>query len=182
MFRLFVGLSLPDGVIARINIMCSGIPGARWAEPENLHLTLRFIGEVDEPTAEEIDYALRQIEIEALDLTLTGLGTFGKHGKEHTLWIGVAPSPQLVHLQAKVESAIVRSGQPAEERKFTPHVTIARMTRPDLIHLQHFIEGNGLFQAGPFHVDQFTLFESVPGNGGPVYNALTDYPLSLPLA
>ena len=182
MFRLFVGLSLPDGVIARINIMCSGIPGARWVEPENLHLTLRFIGEVDEPTAEEIDYALRQIEVGPLDLTLTGLGTFGKHGNEHTLWVGVAPSPQLTHLQAKVESAIMRSGQPAEERKFTPHVTIARMNRPDLIHLRHFIEGNGLFQAGPFYVGQFTLFESVPGNGGPVYNALADYPLSLPLA
>jgi 2'-5' RNA ligase len=182
MFRLFVGLNLPDGVIARMNIMCSGIPGARWVAPENFHLTLRFIGEVDEPTAEEIDYALRQIEAETLDLTLTGLGTFGKHGKEHTLWVGVAPSPPLAHLQAKIESAIVRAGQPAEERKFTPHVTIARMNRPDLVRLQHFIEGNGLFQAGPFAVEQFTLFESVPGNGGPVYNALTDYPLRLPLA
>lgn len=177
MLRLFAGLSLPDGVKARLNIMCSGIPGARWVEPENLHLTLRFIGEVDEPTAEEIDYALRQIEDEAFDLTLTGLGTFGKHGKEHTLWVGVTPSPQLLHLQSKVESAVVRSGQGAEERKFTPHVTIARMNRPDLIRLRHFIEGNGLFLAGPFRVDHFTLYESVPGNGGPVYTALEDYPL-----
>lgn len=182
MFRLFVGLGLPDGVIARIGIMCSGIPGARWVDPANLHLTLRFIGEVDEPAAEEIDFALRQIQDQAFDLTLTGLGTFGKHGKEHTLWIGVAPSPALTHLQAKIESAVVRSGQPAEERKFTPHVTIARMTRPDLIRLRHFIEGNGLFQAGPFQVEHFTLYESAPGNGGPVYTGLEDYSLSLPLA
>jgi 2'-5' RNA ligase len=176
-FRLFVGLSLPEGIAARIAIMSSGIPGARWVEPENLHLTLRFVGEVDEPAAEDIDYALRQITDHPFALTLTGLGTFGKNGKEHTLWIGVAPSPQLAHLQAKVESAVVRAGQPAEERKFTPHVTIARMTRPDLTRLQHFIEGNGLFQAGPFRVEQFTLFESEPGNGGPVYTALEDYPL-----
>src|SRR4051812_19413308 len=162
--------------------MCSGIPGARWVEPENLHLTLRFIGEVDDAAAEEVDYALRQIQDQAFDLQLSGLGTFGKHGKEHTLWVGVTPSPALTHLQAKVESAVVRSGQPAEERKFTPHVTIARMTRPDLIRLQHFIEGNGLFQAGPFQVDHFTLYESEPGNGGPVYTALEDYALSLPLA
>ena len=182
MFRLFAGLGLPDGVIARINIMCSGIPGARWLEPENLHLTLRFIGEVDEAAAEDIDYALRQIDAQAFDLTLTGLGTFGKPGKEHTLWIGVAPSPHLAHLQAKVESAVVRAGQPAEERKFAPHVTIARMNRPDLTRLQYFIEGNGLFHAGPFQVDHFSLYESVPGNGGPVYSALEDYPLSLPLA
>ena len=178
MLRLFVGLSLPDGIAARINIMSSGIPGARWVAPENLHLTLRFIGEVDETAAEDIDYALRQITDHPFDLTLNGLGTFGKHGKEHTLWIGVPPSPQLVHLQAKIESAVVRSHQPAEERKFTPHITIARMTRPDLTRLQHFVEGNGLFQAGPFRVEQFTLFESEPGNGGPVYTALEDYPLA----
>lgn len=178
MLRLFVGLGLPDGIAARINIMSSGIPGARWTEPENLHLTLRFVGEVDDLAADDIDYALRQIEDHSFDLTLSGLGTFGKHGKEHTLWIGVMPSPQLAHLQAKVESAVVRAGQHPEERKFTPHVTIARMTRPDLTRLQHFIEGNGLFRAGPFRVERFTLFESVPGNGGPVYTALEDYPLA----
>ena len=178
MLRLFVGLELPDGVIARLNIMCSGIPGARWVAPENMHLTLRFIGEVDEPTAADIDYALRQIELDAFDLELNGLGTFGKATNAHTLWAGTTPSPDLVRLRAKVESAMVRSGQAPEERKFAPHVTLARMTRVDPIRLQQFIEGNGLFRAGPFRVEQFVLFESRQGNGGPVYTALADYPLS----
>jgi 2'-5' RNA ligase len=175
--RLFVALALPDGVIARLRIMCSGIPGAHWVEPENMHVTLRFIGEVDETTAADIDHALSGIEASAFALSLAGIDTFGKGHKAHTLWVGVQPNPALTHLHAKVESAIVRSGEPPEQRKFTPHVTLARMNKPEMGRLQHFIEGNGLFNAGPFTVDQFTLYESRPGNGGPVYTALADYPL-----
>jgi 2'-5' RNA ligase len=176
--RLFVGLSLPDGILARLNIMCSGIPGARWVEPENMHITLRFIGEVDETTAEEIHHVLAGIEAEKFSLEIGGLETFGRGVKIHTLWVAVKPEPDLLRLQKKIESALVRSGQPPEERKFTPHVTLARLTRPDPRRVQSFIEGNNLFHAGPFAVEQFTLFESQPGNGGPVYTALEDYPLS----
>jgi 2'-5' RNA ligase len=176
--RLFAALTLPDGVVARINMMCSGIPGARWVEPENLHITLRFIGEVDEPTAEEINFNLSHIEAPAFDLELHGLNTFGQGYKAHSLWIGVSPTPGLVHLQQKVDSAVLRAGQAPEGRKFTPHVTIARLTKPEVGRLQSFIEGNNLFKAGPFTVDQFTLFESQTGKGGPVYTALEDYALT----
>jgi RNA 2',3'-cyclic 3'-phosphodiesterase len=176
--RLFVALTLPDGIVARLNLMCSGIPGARWVEPANMHITLRFIGEVDEPCAEEINYNLSQLEAHSFSLELKGLNTFGQGYKAHTLWVGVTPVPELTHLQKKVDSAIVRAGVPPEERKFTPHVTLARMTKPETGRLQSFIEGNNLFKAGPFTVEQFTLFESLPGNGGPVYTALEDYPLT----
>lgn len=176
--RLFVALSLPDGIAARLNIMCCGVPGARWVEPANMHVTLRFIGEVDDVAAEDIDHHLSRIEAPAFDLELQGLGTFGKGSKAHALWVGVIPSPGLLHLQAKIESAIVRAGQPAETRKFTPHVTLARLNHPDSGRLQSFIEGNNLFKAGPFTVEDFTIFESQTGKGGPVYTALQDYPLS----
>jgi 2'-5' RNA ligase len=175
--RLFVALTLPDGIVARLNLMCSGIPGARWVEPSNMHITLRFIGEVDEPTAEEINYHLSHIEAPAFDLELQGLNTFGQGYKAHTLWVGVPPTSALAHLQKKVDSAVLRAGVPQEERKFTPHVTLARMTKPEVGRLQSFIEGNNLFKAGPFTVDQFTLFESQTGKGGPVYTALEDYAL-----
>ncbi len=176
--RLFVALTLPDGIVARLNLMCSGIPGARWVEPSNMHITLRFIGEVDEPTAEEINYNLSHIEAPAFDLGLQGLDTFGQGYKAHALWVGVSLTRELAHLQNKVESAVTRTGQPPEGRKFTPHVTLARLTKPEAGRLQSFIEGNNLFKAGPFTVDQFTLFESQPGNGGPVYTALEDYTLT----
>ena len=176
--RLFVALALPDGILARLNLMCSGIPGARWVEPANMHITLRFIGEVDKPTAEEINFNLSRIEAHAFDLELQGLDTFGQGQKAHALWVGVPMTPALAHLQQKVESAVVRAGRPPEGRKFTPHVTLARLNKPEAGRLQSFIEGNNLFKAGPFAVDRFTLFESENGNGGPVYTALEDYALA----
>jgi len=178
MLRLFVAFPLPDGVIARLSMLCSGVPGARWVEPENMHVTLRFIGEVDETTAADIDHALSAVEAPAFTTSLAGIETFGKGYKAHTLWVAVQPNTALTHLHAKVESAIVRAGQPPEPRKFTPHVTLARMTKPEMGRLQNYIEGNGLFSAGPFAVDQFTLYESPPGTGGPVYTPLADYPLT----
>ncbi len=175
--RLFVALTLPDGIVARLNIMCSGIPGARWVEPENLHITLRFIGEVDESTAEEINFNLARIEAPAFDLELNGLGTFGQGHKAHALWVGVTASAGLLHLQQKADAAVTRAGVPPESRKFTPHVTLARLAKPEAGRLQSFIEGNNLFKAGPFTAEQFTLFESKTGKGGPVYTALEDYAL-----
>ncbi len=177
MLRLFVGLELPDGVIARLNIMCAGVPGATWVEPANMHITLRFIGEVEEHVAEEIDAALARIEAKAFSLELSGVGTFGEGTKARALWAAVTPSPELSHLHAKVESAVVRAGVPPEGRKFTPHVTLARLDHTPPARLHTFVEGNGLFQAGPFTVDHLTLFESRLGIGSPVYTPLADYPL-----
>jgi len=175
--RLFVGLSLPDGILARLHVMCSGIPGARWVEPGNMHITLRFIGEVDAAAAEEIHDALSHITAAPLDLELQGLGVFGQGHKAHALWVGVSRTPALAHLQSKVESTLVRAGLAPEGRKFTPHVTLARLKKPEIGRLQTFVEGNNLFKAGPFTVEHFSLFESQLGKGGPVYTALQDYPL-----
>lgn len=178
MIRLFVGLPLPDGVIARLQIMCNGLPGAKWVEPANMHLTLRFIGEVDEKSAEEIDDRLSRIDAPAFDMELRGLGTFGQGHKTRVLWAGVAPSNDLNHLQSKVESAVVRAGQPPEQRKFTPHVTLAKFSRPHPPRIQTFVEGNNLFQAGPFRIDQFTLFESQLGKSGAIYMPAAEYELA----
>ncbi len=175
--RLFVALSLPDGVIARLRVLCSGIPGATWVAPENMHITLRFIGEVDAPMAEEINYVLSKLEEAAFNLEIGGIDTFGRGNRPHALWVGVKPTPELLHLQSKIESTLVRAGLPPEGRKYTPHVTLARLHQPDVGRVQSFIEGNNLFQAGPFTVSQFTLFESRTGNGGPIYDALEDYAL-----
>ncbi len=181
MLRLFVGLRLPDAVRARLAILRAGLPGARWVEPHNMHLTLRFIGEVDEDVAAEIDVRLGAIVAEAFDLELAGLGTFGEGAKARALWAGVgAAVASLSHLQAKVDSAVVRAGLPPEARKFSPHVTLARLTRPPPARLLNYIAGNNLFRAGPFPVTQFTLFESRPGNESPVYIPHLNYQLFVP--
>jgi 2'-5' RNA ligase len=178
MLRLFVGLSLPDGVIARLSMICAGVPGASWVEPSNMHLTVRFIGEVEEADAAEIDALLAAIAAPAFSIELAGVNTFGEGAKARALWAAVRPSAELAHLQAKVESAVVRAGQPREGRKFTPHVTLAHLSKPQPPRLAAFLEGNALLQAGPFRIEQFTLFESRLGKGGPVYIPLVDYPLN----
>jgi 2'-5' RNA ligase len=177
MMRLFVGLGLPEGLGRRLAVLNGGLPGARWVTQENMHVTLRFIGEVDRAAAEDIDAGLAAVSAPGFDLHLRGVGTFGQGAKARALWVGVEPCEALGFLQAKVESAVVRAGQPPEGRKFTPHVTLARFAQADAHRLQMFVEGNSLFRAGPWSVAQFTLFESRLGKGGSVYTPLADYAL-----
>lgn len=175
--RLFVGIGVPEGLAQRLSILQAGQPGANWVAPESMHLTLRFIGEIERNDAEDIDELLVGIRAPGFDLHLHGVGTFGQGFKAKALWVGVEPSEPLNFLQAKVESAVVRAGQPPEGRKFAPHVTLARFNRADPNRLQNFIEGNNLFHAGPWTIDHFTLFESRMGKGGSVYTPLADYEL-----
>lgn len=177
MMRLFVGIGVPEGLASRLAILQAGQPGARWVAPESMHLTLRFIGEVERSDAEDIDETLAGIVAPGFDLHLHGIGTFGQGMKAKALWVGIDPSEPLNFLQAKVESAVVRAGQPAEGRKFTPHISLARFNHADANRLQSFIEGNSLFRAGPWTIDHFTLFESRMGKGGSVYTPLADYEL-----
>ncbi|MCB2106767.1 MAG: RNA 2',3'-cyclic phosphodiesterase [Rhodobacteraceae bacterium] len=181
MLRLFVGLAIPEAIRTDLGRLCSGLPGARWVDPENFHITLRFIGEVDEDIAREIDHELARITAPAFELSLAGVGTFGQGFKARALWAGVEADPVLNLLQGRVESAVMRAGQPREPRKFMPHVTLARFKHgPSAVpaeRLQQFIMGNNLYRAGPFSVDAFILFESQMGKGGPVYHELASYPL-----
>lgn len=181
MYRLFVGLVLPDSLRDPLARLCHDLPGARWVDPENYHLTLRFIGEVDGHTAADIDDTLQRITSPSFDLALSGLGTFGHGRKTRALWAraeGRSGASEVHHLNNKVESAVVRSGQPPEPRKFKPHVTMARFRDPHPGHIQSFIEANGLFRAGPVVITRFVLFESHMGKGGSVYEELADYPLA----
>lgn len=177
MLRLFAGLALSQTLRQHFARVCQGLPDARWVDPENFHLTLRFIGEVDRHTAADIDGTLQRIDVPPFDLKFSGLGTFGQGRKTRVLWARANPSDDLNHLQSKIESAVVRSGQLPEFRKFLPHVTLARFrtAHPDRIH--SFAERNGLLQAGPATIDRFVLFESHMGKGGPHYEELADYPL-----
>ena len=176
--RLFVGIGVPETLATRLAIFQSGLPGARWVDPSNMHVTLRFIGEVQRGEAEDIDEMLGQVTAPGFDLHLQGVGTFGQGPKAKALWVGVNPSEPLNFLQAKIESAVVRAGQLPEGRKFTPHITLARFAHADAHRLQNFIEGNSLFRAGPWTIDRFTLFESRMGKGGSVYTPLADYELA----
>jgi len=176
MIRLFVALELPENVRTRLSMLQGGVPGARWASDEQLHLTLRFIGEVDDNVAHDIDDALAAIRAPAFTLELAGVGEFGNKNPR-ALWAGVRNSDALLHLQKKVETALQRIGLPAEERKFSAHVTLARLKAASREKVVQFLTHHALFASGPFEVDHFVPFSSHLGSGGSVYHAERTYPL-----
>lgn len=177
MIRLFVGLSVPEDVSERIAMMAQPLPGARWVEPENLHITLRFIGEVSEHDAEEVHHQLARVVAPAFDIEAAGLETFGQGRKAHALYLRIALTESLALLQGRVESAVVKAGQPREGRKFKPHITLARLKGPDELRLQSFIINNNLFRSDAFPVESFVLYESRLGHSGATYSFLEEYPL-----
>jgi len=175
--RLFVGIPLPVDVRECLARMSSGLKGARWISPENMHITLRFIGEVDGHMAEDIDTTLIAMAAPGFDLSLNAAGMFGRGHLVHTVWADVKPEPALNRLQAKVEQAMVRLGLEPEHRKYTPHVTLARLKKVTSQKIADWAEANAGFRAGPFRVDAFVLFRSHLGHGPAHYETLSEYPL-----
>lgn len=180
MIRLFVALDLPESVRDRLAGMAGGVPNARWVPPENMHLTLRFIGEVENGLAQDIDTALTKLRAPGFDIELDGVGFFGKASAARVLWAGVRRSEPLLRLQSKVETALWDAGVAAEERKFAPHVTIARMRRAPADRVQNFVADHAAFLSGPIPVDHITLYSSFRSDSGPVYRAEAEYPLDPP--
>ena len=177
MIRLFVAIALPEAILERLESLGGGVPGARWASAETMHLTLRFIGEVPETTAADIDQALHAVSCPAFELTLEEIGSFGARSRPRVIWAGVASSPALDRLQAKVESALVRMGLPPEGRKFTPHVTLARLKGARSARVGEFVAAHNPFRAGPFPVAEFMLYSSYLAQSGAIHTAEARYPL-----
>lgn len=177
MIRLFVAFELPEMLRDRLAALQSGVPGARWTEFDNFHLTLRFIGEVDEPVAADIDLFLEDLRHPPFAFTLEGMGAFGG-AKPRALYAGIAPCDPLKRLQAKIETGFQRLGLPPEERKFTPHVTLARLNRdvPAAAAMQ-FVAAHNLFAWGPVPATQITLFSSHLHREGSRYVAERRYSL-----
>ena len=159
MIRLFAALSLPDNVAQSLLAMEAGVPGSKWRRRDQLHVTLRFMGDVEEPVAAAIDDALATISAPAFSLTLKGVGEFGgRH--PHTLWAGVPAKDALLHLQRKIESALQRAGLEPERRKYTPHVTLARLKGTPRSRVIDFLTEHALYASAPFRGGQLqSLFQ-----------------------
>lgn len=177
MIRLFVAIELPETVKADLARLCSGVPGAKWVKPENLHLTMRFIGEVSEDTAADIAAALDQIRAPGFDFVLSGVGQFASGRKPRVLWVGVEKNASLGHLHGKVESTLVRTGIEPERRRFSPHITLARLRGASKSRVNGFVSGHAMFTAGPVDVDSFILFSSFLGRNGAIHRPETVYRL-----
>ncbi|WP_341704602.1 RNA 2',3'-cyclic phosphodiesterase [Ferrovibrio sp.] len=169
MIRLFVAVSFPDEVRRSLATLCAGVPGARWVNPDQFHLTLRFLGEVDGRMARAVCDELDTVTMPAFDLNLFGVGTFGDRRRAHTLWAGVRPNPALHRLQDKVDNAMLRVGLPPDRRKFAPHVTLARLNNAPFDRIGAFLSHHALYQAPAFTCDRFTLYSSFLSSSGAIY-------------
>jgi 2'-5' RNA ligase len=177
--RLFVALDLPDDIAACLTPLQRGVAGAKWRPRENLHLTLRFFGEVAEPVADDIDAALDEVAgaNAPFELQLKGAGSFGG-ADPHALWIGAADNPALMKLAADCERAARRSGLKPEPRKFAPHVTLAYLSGAMLDQVQAFEARLGLFETPSFQIAHLSLYASFTRRDAPsLYRLEAAYPL-----
>jgi len=175
--RLFVALDLPWEVKEELSDLSCNLPGARWVPTDNFHLTLRFIGEANRLQAEEIDLALASLRGRSFEFSLSGLGWFEKNGRVNTLYVGVERNEDLARLQAKVETALNRCGLAPEKRRFTPHVTLARMDMNVTPALTSFVQANNLYRSARIRADNVTLFSSFLGKDQPTYTPEAEYAL-----
>ncbi len=151
-----------------------GIPGARWQDDERLHITLRFVGEVDRHCAADLTAALSEIHFQPFEIALTGLGQFDRRGRIDTLWSGVQPRHQLSQLHKRIDRACTSVGLRPYERAYLPHITIARFGRA-AGSMEDFIAVHGGFTSTVFTVDSFALFESHLGHEGATYHIVERY-------
>ncbi len=180
--RLFVGLTLPSHIRRSLGSLCSGLPGARWVDEANLHMTIRFIGEVDGPAAEDLSAELAAVRAPGFDLAFDGLGSFASGRRVRAVWAAAEPVPALLHLHHKIEAAVAGAGFEPEHRKFKPHVTLARLNKGSPGRVGEYLESRGGFSAAPFPVRAFTLFRSHLGSAGAQYAEVAEYPLLEPEA
>jgi 2'-5' RNA ligase len=176
--RLFVAVDLPSQLRQRLSWLAGGLPNARWISVNNYHLTLRFLGEMPGYRAEEVDAALSVLRSRAFPLQLAGVGVTNKAGRPVSLWAGVERSPGLDHMQSKIETALRRIGFEPERRRFSPHVSLARLDNVPEHKLAEWVQAHNLFKAEPVQVEHFTLFSSRLGKDQAVYTPEVDYELA----
>jgi len=174
--RIFTGLEIPTDIAQSLSMMRGGLPGARWIDPENYHITLRFIGDVDDSIAHEVASMLGKVKRNAFELKLDGLSSFGGR-KPRAVVASIAPTSPLIEVQAEQERLMQRIGLEPEGRKFTPHVTLARLRDSSSRQVADYLAARGYFRASPFRVSRFVLFSSRASVGGGPYVVEASYPL-----
>ncbi|MDQ3559013.1 MAG: RNA 2',3'-cyclic phosphodiesterase [Pseudomonadota bacterium] len=175
--RLFTAVEIPADIAFSLSLLRGGLPGARWVDPENYHVTLRFIGYIDDRTADEVATHLARVKRPAFQLQLDGLGAFGSR-KPHAIFAGAKTAPALKELQAEQERIMQRVGLEPERRKFTPHVTIARLKGASETAVAAYLALRGDFRTAPFPVGRFVLLSSRASKGGGPYVMEEAYPLA----
>ena len=175
--RLFTGLEIPAALRQALSLLRGGLPGARWIDSENYHITLRFIGDVDDDIVQEIAWLLGKVRRKNFELRLDGVQSFGGR-KPRAVVATAAPSRPLMELQAEHERLMQRVGFEPEGRKYTPHVTLARLRDSSSFEVAEYLSARAMFRSPPFAVSRFVLFSSRASVGGGPYVIEAAYPLA----
>lgn len=176
--RLFIAVDLPETIRKNLVAMSFGIPGAKWVSPEQLHLTVRFIGDVDGALFRDIKNILDEVNFTLFSLQLRGVGYFPPRGAPRVLWIGLEKSEPLQLLRKKIDSRLLQVRVEPEGRKFSPHITLARLKNSPVQKIANFLSGNGLFSQEPFMVEDFKLYSSILSSKGAYHRVERIYPLA----
>ncbi|MDB5623299.1 MAG: thpR [Devosia sp.] len=176
--RLFTGLEIPPDIAFALSLKRGGLTGARWIDQENYHITLRFIGDVDHGTANEVADSLDRLsQSQRFGVRLTQLGAFGGD-KPRALYVAVELNEALGRLQSAQERVLQRAGIAPEGRKFVPHLTLARLRGAAPGDVARFIAQAGRFEPIEFTPARFVLFSSRDSVGGGPYVVEQSYPLA----
>jgi 2'-5' RNA ligase len=174
--RIFTAIEMPEAMRLRLSLLRSPISGAKWVQPEDMHITLRFAGDIDGRTADDFADLLAEGSVPPFMATIAGCGAFG--GRDpHVLWAGVTASGELDALYRANERAARAVGLEPDPRDFRPHVTLARMRRARQAEVARFLAENGGLRLEPFRVARFVLLSARPGSGGAPYAVEAAYPL-----
>lgn len=176
MHRLFVAIRPPLAMRETLLSVIDGIDGARWQDDGQLHLTLRYIGEVERPIAEDVALILQSIRAPSFTMHLAGTGIFDRRGRPTALWAGIAPVEPLAALHRKIDHALIRLGLPPEGRAYRPHITLARLNAGSG-PVDGFLAAHAGLSRSPAPCDSFLLYESQLGADGSLYTPVARYGL-----
>ena len=178
MIRLFIAIDIPEAIRMELEGLGRSIPNARPVPVDQLHLTLKFIGEVEENRILDIDDALKEINQAEFPLCLKGVGTFPPRGAPRILWAGVNPVDRIIALRNSIERTLAAIGIPRDKRKFVPHLTLARLNNCPIHPLQQCLAGNAFLQTPEFQVEDFHLYSSWLTRKGALHTLQSSYPLT----
>ncbi len=175
---LFIAVTVPSTIAARLTTLGGGIPGARQVPAENMHITLRYVGEIDTMLADEICEALSVVSHPPFTLKVSGVGVFGKRRDPRLLYAGVSPHDDLVKLHHKVEGLLAYLRLAPRQRTYQPHITLCRLKNASCRRIGHFVAANNLIESPPFDIRSFALHESHRRSDGSHYRMIREYALA----
>ena len=179
MKRIFIGVLLPENLRKSLLSLQAGLSGVRLVSAENMHLTLRFVGLMNEPELKTLDDILLRVEFEEFPISLEGVGLFPFNGAPKTLWVGLTPSKTLTRFQALIEKKCRSMGLHPDSRNYYPHITLGRVKYLRQNEISNWLNTYQSFKSEAFLLNQFHLMQSILNSSGSVYNCISTYKLAI---